>query len=99
MSERSGRLRERARESFLAEDLDPRLPRVEMIGDRRVFIENHRGIIEYSDTMMRVALAGSELRIIGAAMELRTLTLTEMTIAGTICALEYVAAGGQKEGT
>lgn len=94
MSEWSGRLRERAQENFLAEDLDPRLPRVEMIGHRRVSIENHRGIIEYSDTLMRVALVGSELRIIGMGMELRMLTLTEMTIAGTICALEYIATGG-----
>ena len=94
MSEWSGRLRERARENFLAEDLDPRLPRIEMIGDRRVCIENHRGIIEYSDTLMRVALAGGELRIVGVGMDLRMLTLTEMTIAGTICALEYAAASG-----
>lgn len=94
MSERSGRLRERARENFLAEDLDPRLPRVEVIGDRRVMIENHRGILEYSDTTMRVSLAGSELRVTGFDLELRMLTLTEMTIAGTIRALEYIAAGG-----
>lgn len=94
MNEWSGRLRDRARENFLAEDLDPRLPRVEIIGDRRVSIENHRGIIEYSDTLMRVALVGNELRVIGCNMELRMLTLTDMTIAGTIRALEYITTGG-----
>ena len=93
MSEWSGAPRERARENFLAEDLDPRLPRVEVIGDRRVVIENHRGIIEYSDVLMRVALVGSELRITGFDMELRMLTLDQMTIAGNICALEYSATG------
>ena len=85
-------LRERAKESFLAEDLDTSLPRVELIGDRRVMIENHRGILEYSDVCMRVALSGLILRVIGSGLELRRLTLTEMTIAGKICALEYITA-------
>lgn len=89
MNQWSSRLREKALENFIAEDLDARLPRVEVIGQRRVNIENHRGILEYSDTTMRVAFAGSELRITGRDMELRALTLTELTIAGTICALEY----------
>lgn len=89
MNQWSSRLREKALENFIAEDLDARLPRVEVIGQRRVNIENHRGILEYSDTTMRVAFAGSELRITGHDMELRALTLTELTIAGTICALEY----------
>lgn len=89
MSQWSGRLRG-LEESFLVEDMDPRLFRVEVTGDRRVHVENHRGIVEYSDTIMRVALAGSELRITGHDLELSALTLTELTISGTICALEYI---------
>lgn len=89
MGEWMGRLHERMRENFLAEDLDPRLPHVEVVGDRRVLIENHQGILEYSDTVMRVALGGMELCISGEDMDLRVLTLHELTIAGKIRALEY----------
>lgn len=90
MSQWSGRLRELG-DNFLAEDLDPRLSRVEVTGDRRVHVENHRGILEYSDIVMRIALAGSELRITGHDLELSALTLTELTVSGTVCALEYIA--------
>ena len=90
MSQWSGRLRELG-DNFLAEDLDPRLSRVEVTGDRRVHVENHRGSLEYSDTVMRIALAGSELRITGHGLELSALTLTELTVSGTVCALEYIA--------
>ncbi|MBP3312923.1 MAG: YabP/YqfC family sporulation protein [Butyricicoccus sp.] len=93
MSQWSGRLRG-LEESFLVEDLDPRLPRVEVTGDRRVHVENHRGIVEYSDTMMRIALAGSELRITGHDLELSALTLTELTVSGRVCALEYITLQG-----
>ena len=46
---------------------------------------------EYSDTVMHIALAGSELRITGHGLELSALTLTELTVSGTVCALEYIA--------
>ena len=62
MREWNDRLRDFARGNFLAEDLNPRLPHVELTGDRQVEVENHRGMIEYSDTVMRVALADGELR-------------------------------------
>lgn len=96
MSQWSGCLRGLARDNFLAEDLDPRLPRVELTGDRRVDIENHRGMIEYSDTVMRIALADGELRITGREMELTALTLTELTVSGMIRALEYITKEGER---
>ena len=90
MSQWSGRLRELG-DTFLAEDLDPRLSRVEVTGDRRGHVGKHRGILGYSETVMRIALAGSELRITGHDLELSALTLTELTVSGTVCALEYIA--------
>ncbi|MBS7225660.1 MAG: YabP/YqfC family sporulation protein [Clostridiaceae bacterium] len=90
MREWNDRLRDFARGNFLAEDLNPRLPHVELTGDRQAEVENHRGMIEYSDTVMRVALADGELRITGCNLELSALTLTELTVSGTIRAVEYL---------
>ncbi len=85
------------RELFLVEDLNPHLPYVELVGDRRVLIENHQGILEYSDTVMRVAVGGMELCISGENMDLRVLTLHELTIAGTIRSLEYICRSKEGE--
>lgn len=94
MGEWMGRLQEKMRDNFLAEDLDPRLPYVQVVGDKRVLIENHTGIVEYSDTVMRVSLGGMELCIGGEGMDLTVLTLRELTIEGRIHTLEYSRRSG-----
>ena len=38
-----------------AQTLDDRLPRVELTGDRRLVLENHRGVTEYGETLVRIA--------------------------------------------
>ena len=38
----------------LMEDLHPNRPRVEILGDSRVIVENHCGIQEYDDSILRV---------------------------------------------
>ena len=84
------RLQAQARDSFLAEDLDRGLPRIEILGDRRVIVENHRGILEYSDTRMRIACGRLTLRILGEGLEIRALSLNELAVTGRIHAVEYI---------
>ena len=50
----------------LLEDLHGDRPRVEIIGNSRVVVENHRGIQEYDDGVLRVKCSGCEVRITGA---------------------------------
>ena len=89
-----GEWMEKMRGNFLAEDPNPNLPHVEVAGDRRVLVENHNGILEYSDTVMRIALGGMELCIAGENMDLCVLTLHELTIEGKIHTLEYIRRNG-----
>ena len=42
----------------LMEDLHPNRPRVEILGDSRVIVENHCGIQEYDDSILRVKCRG-----------------------------------------
>lgn len=74
----------------LIEDLDITLSRVELIGNHRLFIENHKGIQEYSDISMKIALSDGQLHITGENMEIYNLTLKEVTIIGTINSLQYI---------
>ena len=48
-----------------------------------------RGIIEYSDTCIRLSAQGLILRFTGTGLEIRAFTDSEAIVAGTILGLEY----------
>lgn len=66
-------------------------PRVDLQGDRRVVIENHRGMVEYSDTCMRVAVRGGVIRVTGLGLELLIMNHDELVIGGRIAGLELLS--------
>lgn len=66
-------------------------PRVDLQGDRRVVIENHRGMVEYSDTCMRVAVRGGVVKVTGLDLELLIMNHDELVIGGTIAAVELLS--------
>ena len=80
----------RAKQNEIIEDLDRHLSRIELIGNHRITIENHKGLQEYSDISMRIALSDGILHIIGQGMEIYGLTLTELTVTGKINSIEYI---------
>lgn len=77
-------------QSEMIDDLNITLSRVELIGNHRLSIENHKGIHEYSDLSMKIALSDGYLHITGQNMEIYNLTLKEVTVIGTINSLEYI---------
>lgn len=77
----------------LIDDLHGFRPRVEIIGNSRVVVENHRGIQEYEQGLLRVKCSGCEVRIVGAGLELTALSLDELAVTGTIVSVEYTTAG------
>ena len=72
----------------LMEDLHPNRPRVEILGDSRVIVENHCGIQEYDDSILRVKWC--EVRILGADLELTALSMDELAVMGVISSVEYI---------
>ena len=83
------RLGRQAAESFLADDFTPGVPRIEILGDRRVLVENHKGILEYGDTLMRINCGKMIVRITGADLVLKALSLSELAVTGKIACVEY----------
>ena len=75
----------------LFDDLHGARPRVEIIGNSRVVVENHRGIQEYDDSILRVKCRGCEVRILGADLELTALSMDELAVMGVISSVEYIA--------
>lgn len=63
---------------------------LEMIGDRRLYLERHGGILSYSDIQIDVNASGGVLRIRGRRLTLEAMTGEELRIGGVIDGLEWV---------
>ena len=82
--ERGGRILSTVAELFdLPADIVAGLPRLEMVGDRQLYLERHTGILSYSETQIDVNTPGGVLRVMAMTGE-------EVRIGGRIAAVEWV---------
>lgn len=63
------------------------LPKLTMIGNQELLIENHRGIIEYSQQQIRVNSSVGQITIKGIELMLKNLKSDEMLVEGKILAV------------
>jgi len=68
----------------IPKDLVLDIPKITLIGKSELFLENHRGIIEYSSQRMRINLSRGFLEILGNQLEIRALLPDEIKIEGEI---------------
>jgi len=71
-------------------DLVLDLPKITVIGMSELYLENHRGIIEYSSNRMRINLIRGYLEIEGDGLEIKALLPEEMKVTGNIVNLRYL---------
>lgn len=76
----------------LLDDLHTGRPRVEIVGNNRVVVENHHGIQEYESGLLRIKCSGCEVRIVGDGLALTALSLDELAVTGIIASVEYTTA-------
>lgn len=74
----------------LPADIVAGLCHVEMLGDRQLFLEGHGGLLSYGTEQIDVSAGALTLRVRGSGLTLRSMTDTELRIAGRIDAVEYV---------
>ncbi len=74
----------------LPPDLVAGLPRLEIMGCRRLLLENHRGILEYGDREIDINGGQVVVKVKGEGLELRAMNATELSLEGTIFAVEFV---------
>jgi len=65
------------------------LPRLTVIGNLQCYLENHRGVIEYSAEKIRLSVNGGEVMISGSDLVIRYLGSEEIAIDGTIGMVRY----------
>ena len=92
---RIGLLQETEGEDMAFEQLKEGLrgPQVELLGRHLATIENHCGIVEYDETVLRVKCRRCEVRIEGEGLHLTALTLGELAVEGDIRSVAFLPGG------
>ena len=81
---REGLLEKTAELFDLPADALAGLPKVELVGDRELRMENHRGILAYGDREIHVSGGAFLVKVTGEGLELRAMTGLELLITGEI---------------
>lgn len=68
----------------LAQEPLPGMPVVELAGERRVLIERHGGVTEYSNQKICVKVSFGKVCICGCNLELTRMTREQLVISGRI---------------
>ena len=72
------------RNSDLPAEASPGQPLVEITGEHRVLIENHRGVIGYGCNEICVAVGYGYLRVCGSNLQMLQMTRQQLVITGNI---------------
>ena len=65
------------------------VPRVTVTGCRRIFIENHKGILEYAEDAITINGGRTVIKIKGDGLGLRSMNDSELLIIGNVYAMEF----------
>ena len=79
----------------LPEDLLLDLPRLTLIGDLQVLIENHRGLRAFSPEYVIVETAKGQLEVHGASLHIGAVDREAIIVTGAIVSVRF---GGERDG-
>lgn len=73
----------------LPKDLVFDIPRITMIGNMQLYIENHRGVLHFSDQLLKLQLSAGSVEIRGRQLVIRAILTEEVFIEGVIEQVNY----------
>ena len=65
-------------------DVGMDLPKVTIIGDLGVLIQNHRGLIQFSPEKIVIGVGKGQIAILGKSLEIEEVSKEDMVVRGTI---------------
>ena len=71
-------------------DVVARLPRLEMVGSRQLYLEHHSGILSYETDRIDINTPGGVLRLSGEGLTILAMTSGELRVGGDIRSAEWV---------
>lgn len=90
MNKKPGNIREKFSDAFeLPKDIVLDIPRITMLGQNQINIENHKGIIEYDEDIIRINTGNGILKIIGKGLAIKSVIQEEIIIEGEIFSLSF----------
>ena len=82
---------ERTAEVFdLPADAVAGLPKLELVGDRELRVENHKGILSYGQEEIHISGGTCLIKVSGQGLELRAMTGLELLITGKVSQITLV---------
>ena len=60
------------------------IPIINIIGDQELEIENHKGIIVYTDTLIKIKTKIGQLKIVGNRLQINNYSNDDIKISGSI---------------
>ncbi|MHC0035867.1 sporulation protein YqfC [Pseudoneobacillus sp. C159] len=74
----------------LPQDVMMDLPRLTMIGQIHIYIENHRGLLAFSEQELRLLLKQGQLLVKGKGFVIKTILPEEILLEGKIDQVIYI---------
>lgn len=65
------------------------LPRVSVCGDREIYIENHKGLVEYTDSDIRIKMREGIMRVSGSSLRIIVMEYDRIVINGVFKGVFY----------
>ena len=69
------------------------VPLVTVIGQNEVCVENYRGILEYTDKLIRIQTKLGKIHVLGRGLQIQYYNNDEMKITGHVMTIEYYEGG------
>lgn len=91
MAQKKDGLLVRAADIFdLPADVVAGLTHIEINGSHDFFIENHKGILEYGDSEIKINAGKSIIRIVGQNLNVIAMNVSELKLTGQIESISFI---------
>ncbi|NGQ94116.1 sporulation protein YqfC [Brevibacillus sp. SYP-B805] len=74
----------------LPQDVVLEVPRITMIGHLQMYIENHRGVLHFTDQELRLLLTNGQLLVNGEQLVIRAILPEEVLLEGKIGGVKFL---------
>lgn len=65
------------------------VPVLSMLGREELYIENYRGILEYTEELIRMQTKKGQIKVTGCRLQISYYTNDEMKVTGCVKTIEY----------
>lgn len=91
IKKRGGEVRQRLADIFdIPKEVALDFPKINLIGNIQLYIENHRGIIEYRADAVRVSVSFGEIEVGGEQLTVRSITRDDLHLQGFIKSIRFI---------